>query len=244
MIPLGRRPLAWPATIAMIAVGVTGCAAHAAALATRQPRRRVARDRWQDRPEPKAGTRAAQAAQGAKLFRQKCSVCHGAKLQGGAGPQLVGNQFFFRFGGKPVSQLWNDVHTEMPLNAPASMSNADSLAVVAFILQQNGFPGGRVGDHRPLRHVAPHSKSRAECSNGGRRRTAPAATPMVVRAAFEQHSDATRARRGPTPTPTTGWRTERAIAARVTRRWRSISTKNVAQLKPRVLRRTRAGRLL
>jgi mono/diheme cytochrome c family protein len=72
-----------------------------------------------------AGTTAGwystqQAAQGATLFAAKCAGCHGAKLQGGAGPALVGKQFFLRFGGKPVSQLWYDVHTEMPLTAPSS----------------------------------------------------------------------------------------------------------------------------
>jgi hypothetical protein len=38
-----------------------------------------------------------QAAQGAALFKQKCAVCRGANLQGGAGPSLVGNQFFLRY---------------------------------------------------------------------------------------------------------------------------------------------------
>jgi mono/diheme cytochrome c family protein len=39
---------------------------------------------------------AEQAAQGEALFKQKCAVCHGAKLEGGAGPALAGNQFFLR----------------------------------------------------------------------------------------------------------------------------------------------------
>ena len=37
-----------------------------------------------------------QAAQGEALFKAKCSVCHGANLQGGAGPALAGNQFFLK----------------------------------------------------------------------------------------------------------------------------------------------------
>ena len=85
---------------------------------------------------------APQAAAGAKLFSQKCAVCHGAQLQGGAGPTLVGRQFFLRYGGRPLSQLWFNVHTRMPLNAPSSLPNPDSLAIIAFILKSNGFPEG------------------------------------------------------------------------------------------------------
>jgi alcohol dehydrogenase (cytochrome c) len=122
-----------------------------------------------------------QAAQGATLFQAKCAVCHGAKLQGGAGPALVGKQFFLRFGGKPVSQLWYDVHTEMPLTAPSSLPNADSLAIIAFILQQNGFPAGAspiVGHYDTLRPI-PNAPPGATAATAN----APVAvkTPMVVR---------------------------------------------------------------
>jgi PQQ-dependent dehydrogenase (methanol/ethanol family) len=133
-----------------------------------------------------AGTTAGwystpQAAQGATLFAAKCAVCHGAKLQGGAGPALVGKQFFLRFGGKPVSQLWYDVHTEMPLTAPSSLPNADSLAIIAFILQQNGFPADTspiVGHYDTLRPI-PNAAPGALAAGAGP--PAPAKTPMVVR---------------------------------------------------------------
>jgi PQQ-dependent dehydrogenase (methanol/ethanol family) len=85
---------------------------------------------------------AEQAAQGATLFKQKCAVCHSANLQGGAGPSLVGNQFFLRYRGKPLSALWSTIHTDMPLTAPSTLSSGQSLALVAFILQRNGFPAG------------------------------------------------------------------------------------------------------
>ncbi len=121
-----------------------------------------------------------QAAQGATLFGQKCAVCHGAKLQGGAGPALVGKQFFLRFGGKPLSQLWYDVHTEMPLNAPSSLPNSDSLALVAFILQQNGFPEGAspIVGHYDTSRIIPSAAPGATAAE-----TVPTAapTPMVVR---------------------------------------------------------------
>jgi alcohol dehydrogenase (cytochrome c) len=64
------------------------------------------------------------------------------KAAGGAGLTLVGNQFFLRYRGKPLSALWSTIHTEMPLNAPGTLSSAQSLALVAFVLHQNGFPAG------------------------------------------------------------------------------------------------------
>lgn len=85
---------------------------------------------------------ADQAAQGKALFAQKCQVCHGANLQGGAGPALAGNQFFLRYQGKPLSALWSTIHTQMPLTAPGTLTAPQSLALVAYILQRNGFPAG------------------------------------------------------------------------------------------------------
>jgi alcohol dehydrogenase (cytochrome c) len=101
-------------------------------------------------------------------------------LQGGAGPSLVGNQFFLRYRGKPLSALWSIVHTEMPLNAPGTLTQQQSLAVVAFILQQNGFPAGAspiVGHYDITRIVpaaAPGSAAAAEVGTVE-------AAPMVVK---------------------------------------------------------------
>jgi alcohol dehydrogenase (cytochrome c) len=117
---------------------------------------------------------APQAAQGATLFAQKCVVCHGAKLQGGAGPALAGNQFFFRFGGKPVSQLWSTIHTDMPLNAPSTLTDAQALAIVAYILQQNAFPAGPsplLGSYDSLRIIpsaAPGAAGAAETATSAK----------------------------------------------------------------------------
>jgi alcohol dehydrogenase (cytochrome c) len=122
-----------------------------------------------------------QAAQGASLFKQKCAVCHGANLQGGAGPALIGNQFFLRYRGKPLSALWSTIHTEMPLNAPSTLSSAQSLALVAFILQRNGFPAGSspiIGHYditRIIPAAAPGAAATAETAANAK------AVPMVVK---------------------------------------------------------------
>jgi alcohol dehydrogenase (cytochrome c) len=122
-----------------------------------------------------------QAAQGETLFKQKCAVCHGDQLQGGAGPTLVGNQFFLRYRGQPLSALWSTIHTQMPLNAPGTLSPTESLALVAFILQKNGFPAGPspiIGHYditRIIPAVAPGTAGAAQTFASA----APA--PMVVR---------------------------------------------------------------
>lgn len=123
----------------------------------------------------------AQADQGAALFKQKCGVCHGANLQGGAGPQLAGNQFFLRYKGKPLSALWSTIHTEMPLTAPATLSDPQSLALVAFILQKNGFSAGAspiVGYYDVYRIIpaaAPGSAAAAETASNS------TTAPIVVK---------------------------------------------------------------
>ena len=57
----------------------------------------------------------SQAANGAKAYQKACASCHGANLQGGMAPTLVGKQFWLTYGGKKVSTLWSDVHTQMPM---------------------------------------------------------------------------------------------------------------------------------
>lgn len=124
---------------------------------------------------------ATQAAQGAQLFKQKCAVCHGANLQGGAGPALVGNQFFLRYSGKPLATLWSTIHTQMPLNAPATLSSAQSLALVAYILQRNGFPAGSspIIGHYDTSRIIPASAPGAAVTEETAAAAKPA--PMVVK---------------------------------------------------------------
>jgi mono/diheme cytochrome c family protein len=83
-----------------------------------------------------------QATNGAKAYQNACTSCHGAKLQGGMAPALVGKQFWLDYGGKKVSALWSAVHTKMPMSAPGSVSAKNSTNIMAFLLQKNGVPAG------------------------------------------------------------------------------------------------------
>ena len=75
---------------------------------------------------------AAQVKAGATVYKNHCSSCHGAKLQGVSGPALVGAAF--AHSNLDVGQIYAIVSQQMPLTAPASLSKADYAAVMAYVL--------------------------------------------------------------------------------------------------------------
>jgi mono/diheme cytochrome c family protein len=93
-------------------------------------------------PGPDGWYTSQQAAAGAKAYKKTCASCHGATLQGGMGPALVGKPFWQAYGGKKVSTLWSSVHTQMPMMAPDSVPAKTSVNIMAFLLQKNGVPAG------------------------------------------------------------------------------------------------------
>jgi cytochrome c len=85
------------------------------------------------------------AAQGATVFAAKCAACHGAKGEGGQGPQLVGG-----IGSLPapnpnpirtVGSYWpyattvfDYIRRAMPITNPQSLQNDEVYAVTAYVL--------------------------------------------------------------------------------------------------------------
>jgi len=67
----------------------------------------------------------AQTAKGRFEYAQKCAVCHGTQLQGTGGPALKGTQFVAQWNGKKLSELYNYVHTNMPLGLGASLPSQE-----------------------------------------------------------------------------------------------------------------------
>ena len=93
---------------------------------------------------PPALFTGAQAAAGSSLYGAKCALCHGAQLEGGAGPPLAGPNMT-TLGEKThltVGDLFGYVTTNMPMNAPASLTHDQYVKILAFVLKQNGFPAG------------------------------------------------------------------------------------------------------
>jgi alcohol dehydrogenase (cytochrome c) len=82
----------------------------------------------------------AQVTQGRAVYGRACGVCHGASLQGAAGVALSGRTFELSWGDghHDIRDLYDEISKQMPKNAPGSLSEADNLAVLAYILSKNG----------------------------------------------------------------------------------------------------------
>lgn len=86
----------------------------------------------------------AQAAQGARIFAQKCVACHGSNLQGTAAPSVAGTDFLetAQRNGWTLAIIRYIVFTLMPRNSPASLPPEEGAAVMAFLLASDCYPAG------------------------------------------------------------------------------------------------------
>jgi polar amino acid transport system substrate-binding protein len=82
----------------------------------------------------------AQAFAGTKIFAAHCAMCHGAQLEGGAGPALVGPDFADSVAQDRLSlgDVFGMVAYQMPYDSPGSLSHVEYEDVVAFLLARNG----------------------------------------------------------------------------------------------------------
>ena len=86
------------------------------------------------------GYTQAQASAGAAVYTNNCSSCHGANLKGDSGPTLVGPSI--ASGYKTAAALHDFIKTQMPANAPNSLSAQQYDDVTAYVLAKNGRLGG------------------------------------------------------------------------------------------------------
>ncbi len=105
-----------------------------------------------------------QATAGQAVYQRDCAVCHGAALEGAeAGPDLAGRAFRNRWLNLPLSEFFDLTKQTMPVTNPAGLSDADYAAVVAFMLNRNGYAAGAaalsadMGRMADLRFVEPAS---------------------------------------------------------------------------------------
>ncbi len=87
-----------------------------------------------------------QATRGALAYYQNCAMCHGPALDGQlggySGPALKGAEFADPSYDFHVSDIFNFVAKLMPAATPGSLSHDEDVLIMAFILQQNGYPAG------------------------------------------------------------------------------------------------------
>jgi S-disulfanyl-L-cysteine oxidoreductase SoxD len=85
----------------------------------------------------------AQAKRGAALYAANCVVCHGKDLAGTErAPAAGGPAFAARWQARPVAELLDYVHTQMPLHAPGGLSRQQSADIVAYLLSRSNAPAG------------------------------------------------------------------------------------------------------
>jgi PQQ-dependent dehydrogenase (methanol/ethanol family) len=98
---------------------------------------------------------ATQARAGQAIYARSCAACHGASFEPAPGtPPLKGPAFLANWRGRTLAELHAKVRT-MPPGAAGSLPAADYLAVLAFLLEANGFPAGEAlpGDEAGLRAI-------------------------------------------------------------------------------------------
>ena len=84
----------------------------------------------------------AQAKDGEQKFAENCAQCHGDNLEGMAGPALKGPNFASEKAAFKVGDIFKIVSENMPATQPGSLEHGDYVQIMAFLLQQNGFPAG------------------------------------------------------------------------------------------------------
>jgi len=93
---------------------------------------------------PPALYTAQQATAGQALYTQDCAMCHGAKLEGEAGPALTGSDFSSAGSDNTIGGIFSIIAQQMPASAPGSLTHAQDEDAMAYILQQNSYPPGTI----------------------------------------------------------------------------------------------------
>jgi mono/diheme cytochrome c family protein len=129
---------------------------------------------------------ARQAAQGRAIYAAKCAPCHGEKLQGGSAGPLAGPVFADNWAAGSGSRAWAGsqltvedldfiIRSTMPKGAAVQMSDEEHTAVLAYVLQQNGYKAGAT----PMRARSSQMKQ-APLRFGIAKEMAPVPAPLLV----------------------------------------------------------------
>jgi hypothetical protein len=90
------------------------------------------------------------SAQGAAIFAEKCSACHGDNAKGGAAAALVDDRKLLGISAsqKTIKNFWpyattvfDFIRRAMPFTAPRSLSDDEVYALTAYILAENKLIG-------------------------------------------------------------------------------------------------------
>lgn len=86
----------------------------------------------------------AQAARGKAAYEAQCAFCHQSDLRGqGFAPGLIEDAFASRWQDGNLGDLLTIVKATMPQDKPASLTDEEYAAIVAYLLQANHYPAGQ-----------------------------------------------------------------------------------------------------
>ena len=100
-----------------------------------------------------------QALRGKSGYDGVCARCHGVPLTGseGNGPTLKGPAFLAHWDKDTLGSLYTKIRDTMPAGSPGTLTDEVKLQILAYVLQQNGFPAGASdlpGDVNALEEIA------------------------------------------------------------------------------------------
>ena len=85
----------------------------------------------------------AQASAGHGEYSAACASCHQENLAGGGeAPSLAGGNFLKSWGERSTRELYDYLHSAMPLGKGGSLSDQTYQNIVAFLLEANGATAG------------------------------------------------------------------------------------------------------
>ena len=87
---------------------------------------------------------ADQALRGKSGYDGVCARCHGVPLTGsqGNGPTLKGPAFLAHWDKDTLGSLFTKIRDTMPRDSAGTLTDEVKLQILAYVLQQNGFPAG------------------------------------------------------------------------------------------------------
>jgi len=85
-----------------------------------------------------------QAQQGKASYGKQCSMCHRPDLEGmGQNLPLVGDDFLNNWDDQTLADLSTKIRTSMPASKPGSLTQTETVQLIAYILSANKFPAGK-----------------------------------------------------------------------------------------------------
>ncbi|WP_395671871.1 c-type cytochrome [Phenylobacterium sp.] len=81
---------------------------------------------------------SAASSPGVAVYAGKCAACHGVEPSGGEhAPPLAGADFWSKWEGQPARALYSRIISTMPMDAPGTLSEAETLALVDYFVRLN-----------------------------------------------------------------------------------------------------------